>query len=176
MPYKRIEGTNIREWAFPGMKNYEHRIGGLEKMAVTGGVSYDAKNHEVMTYERIGKVKDIQEQIPLQEVKGKEEGKLLVVGWGGTYGHLLTAVNELVDENIDVSYTHFNYINPLPKNTEELFSKFDKILVLEMNDGQFFNYLRMNFPKFNYTRYNKIQGFPFTIGELKEVITKNLED
>jgi 2-oxoglutarate/2-oxoacid ferredoxin oxidoreductase subunit alpha len=176
LPYKRIEGTMIREWAFPGMKNGEHRIGGLEKTAVTGGVSYDPKNHEVMTYERIKKVKDIENQIPLQEINGADSGKLLLVGWGGTYGHLLTAINDLREEDIDVSFTHFNYINPLPRNTEELFSKFDKILICEMNDGQFYNYLRMNFPKFNYERYNKIQGFPFTIKELKDVITKNLED
>lgn len=176
LPYKRIDGTMVREWAYPGMKNGEHRIGGLEKMAVTGDVSYDPENHELMTYQRIKKIKDIENQIPLQEVKGADSGKLLVVGWGGTYGHILTAINELKEEKVEVSFTHFNYINPLPRNTEELFSKFDKILVFEMNDGQFFNYLRMNFPKFNYKKYNKIQGFPFTITELKEEIIKNLED
>jgi len=176
MPYARIDGTMIREWATPGMKNYEHRIGGLEKMAVTGGVSYEPKNHEVMTHQRAKKVADIADQIPEQQVYGMYKGKLLVVGWGGTFGHIFTAYNELVDEDVEVSYTHFNFINPLPKNTEELFSNYDKILICEMNEGQFFKYLRTEFPQFNYKQYNKIQGYPFTISELKTAIKKNLED
>jgi len=176
-PYERIEGTMIREWAYPGMKNFEHRIGGLEKKAVTGEVSYDPMNHEQMTQERLKKIKDIENQIPLQKINGKEKGKLLVVSWGGTFGHILTSVEELrEDDNIDVSFTHFNFINPLPKNTEEIFSNFDKILICEMNNGQFYNYLRSSFPQFNYKKYNKIQGYPFTIKELKKEIIKNLED
>ncbi|MBN2890292.1 MAG: 2-oxoacid:acceptor oxidoreductase subunit alpha [Bacteroidales bacterium] len=176
MPYARLDGTMIREWAVPGMKGYEHRIGGLEKMAVTGGVSYEPMNHQVMTDERFKKVENIQEQIPLQEVDGEEKGKVLVVGWGGTYGHILTAMQELREEGIkDVSYTHFNYIYPLPKNTNEIFSKFDKILVCELNNGQFFGYLRSVFPEHNYQKFNKIQGYPFTIGELKSAIKNQLE-
>lgn len=175
-PYERIDGTMIREWAVPGMKGYQHRIGGLEKMAVTGGVSYEPKNHEVMTHQRAKKVADIANSIPEQAVYGQYKGKLLVVGWGGTFGHIFTAYNELLDEGYEISYTHFNYINPLPKNTEELFSNFDKILICEMNEGQFFKYLRTEFPQFNYKQYNKIQGYPFTISELKTAIIKNLED
>ncbi len=175
-PYERIEGTMVREWAYPGMKRFEHRIGGLEKKSVTGEVSYDPLNHEVMTIERSKKIQAIAEQIPLQKINGAEKGKLLLVGWGGTYGHLLTAVQELREENIEISFTHFNYINPLPKNTEEILGNFDKILICEMNDGQFFKYLRSIYPQFNYQRYNKIQGYPFTISELKKAIKKNLED
>jgi len=176
MPYQRIEGTMIREWAVPGMKGYEHRIGGLEKKAVSGGVSYDALNHEQMTYERAKKVADIANQIPEQKVIGKENGKLLVVGWGGTFGHIYTAYKEMIEEGYDISYAHFNFINPLPKNTEKVFENFDKILVCEMNDGQFFKYLRSVYPQFNYTKYNKVQGYPFTIRELKNAIKINLED
>ena len=175
-PYERIEGTMIRRWAVPGMKNYEHRIGGLEKKSVTGEVSYDALNHEVMTYERETKIKNIVDQIPLQEVNGESKGKLLVVGWGGTYGHLHTAVRELREEGIELSFTHFNFINPLPKNTEEIFAGFDKILICEMNNGQFHKYLRTIYPQFNYEKFNKVQGYPFTINELKEKIKKTLED
>lgn len=175
-PYKRIEGTMIREWAIPGMKNYEHRIGGLEKMAVTGNVSYEPLNHEAMTLERAKKVADIAEQIPEQQVYGKNKGKLLIIGWGGTFGHIYTAYSELLEEGVEVSYTHFNYINPLPKNTEEILKNFDKILVCEMNEGQFLKYLRTEFPQYNYKQYNKIQGYPFTISELKTAIKQNLED
>ena len=174
-PYERIEGTMIRRWAVPGMKGYEHRIGGLEKKAVTGEVSYDPLNHQVMTDERAKKVADIVEQIPLQNVDGAQEGDLLIVGWGGTYGHLLTAINELREEGLEISFAHFNYINPLPKNTAQIFEKFDKILVCELNEGQFFKYLRTEFPQFNYLKYNKVQGYPFTITELKEVIKKHKE-
>lgn len=175
-PYERIEGTMIRKWAVPGMTNFEHRIGGLEKKASTGEVSYDPLNHEEMTYQRETKVSNIADQIPLQKIDGNKKGKLLVVGWGGTYGHIHTAVRELREQGVDVSFTHFNYINPLPKNTEELFSGFDKILICEMNNGQFFKYLRTIYPQFNYLKYNKVQGYPFTINELKEKITKTLED
>ncbi len=142
LPYKRIDNTMVREWAVPGMKEKMHRIGGLEKEAVTGAVSYSPTNHEEMTHQRLQKIRDIQEQIPLQKVFGEQTGKLLVVGWGGTKGHLRTAIHELKEEGVEVSYSHFSYINPLPKNTEEVLEGFDKILICEMNDGQFFHYLR----------------------------------
>jgi len=176
LPYKRIEGTTIREWAIPGMKGFEHRIGGLEKMAITGTVSYVPENHEVMTQERERKVQEIAYQIPEQTIDGDSTGDVLVVGWGGTYGHLLSAITEIREENIKVSYTHFNYINPLPKNTAEIFSGFKKIIIFEINDGQFYKYLKSKLPQFNYLRYNKIQGLPFTIVEVKEFVIKNMED
>ncbi len=176
LPYQRIEGTTIRQWAFPGMKGYEHRIGGLEKMAVTGTVSYVPENHEVMTYERKRKIQEIAEQLPLQEIDGETSGDILIVGWGGTYGHLLTAVSELREAGQTLSYTHFNYINPLPKNTADVFQGFKRIIIFEINDGQFYKYLRSELPQFNYLRYNKIQGLPFTTSEIKEFIIKTKEE
>lgn len=173
-PYERIPGTMIRKWAIPGQKGFEHRIGGLEHRQIYGGVSYDPVNHEIMVRERAQKIKDIAKKISLQEVIGNKSGKLLVVGWGGTYGHILTAIQELQREGKDVSYTHFRYIYPLPLNTEEIFSKFEKILVCELNEGQFYLYLRSQLPQFNYLKYNKTQAYPFTVKELKEVIIKNL--
>ncbi len=172
--YRRIGDSMIRKWAIPGTKGYEHRIGGLEKMEITGNVSYVPENHEVMTYQRKQKIEDIKKQIPAQTIDGKSEGDLLVVGWGGTYGHLVTAVHELREEGTDVSFTHFNYIFPLPENTEEVLSGFKKIIICEINDGQFLKYMRSSFPQFNYSQYNKIQGLPFSIVELKETIKNNL--
>lgn len=175
-PYERIEGTMIRQWAIPGMKGFEHRIGGLEHKEIYGGVSYDAKNHQEMVNQRAKKVEDIVNQISNQKVIGKEKGKLLIVGWGGTYGHILTAVKELQKSGKDVSYAHFHYINPLPANTKEIFSNFEKILICELNEGQFYKYLRTEYPQFNYKKFNKTQGFPFTVEEIKNAITKNLEE
>jgi len=174
-PYQRIAGTMVREWAIPGTKGHEHRIGGLEKMAVTGTVSYVPENHEVMTHERDEKIKSIQDQIPELTVEGPDSGELLVIGWGSTYGHLITAVKDLQEDGKSVSLAHFNYINPLPKNTAEVLTKFKKILVCELNLGQFANYLRMNFPQFDYLKYNKVQGLPFTVVEIIENVTKILE-
>lgn len=173
-PYRRQAETMIREWAIPGTENLEHRIGGLEKMAVTGNVSYVPENHQVMTDEREKKVNDI--VVPDQVVLGDPDADLLVIGWGGTYGHLITAVGELNEEGHSVALTHFNYIRPLPKNTEEIFSKYKKRIVCEINLGQFANYLRMNLPQYAYSQYNKVQGLPFTVVELKEEIKKLMED
>lgn len=169
-PYKRDPGTLARKWAVAGTKDMEHRIGGLEKMAVTGDVSYIPENHEFMIKERAGKVQRVSNLIPPQKITGKEKGELLVVGWGGTFGHLLTAIRELHSEGIDVSFSQFSYIFPLPKNTEEIFKGFKKILVCELNLGQFYQYLRMELPQFNYLKYNKIKGIPFTVKELKDYI------
>lgn len=175
-PYERIEGTMIRQWAIPSMKGFEHRIGGLEHKQTYGGVSYDAQNHQEMVNQRAKKVEDIVNQISNQKVLGKEKGKLLVVGWGGTYGHILTAVQEIQKAGKDISYAHFHYINPLPSNTKEIFSNFEKILICELNEGQFYRYLRSEYPQFNYKKFNKTQGFPFIVEEIKNAITKNLEE
>lgn len=172
LPYKRDAEKLVRRWAIPGTKGLEHRIGGLEKMAVTGTVSYVPENHEVMSHIREDKVKKAESSIPLLEVEGNESGEVLVVGWGGTYGHLTSAVSQLQEEGKDVTLAHFNYIKPLPKNTKEVLSKYKKILVCEINLGQFANYLRMNFPEFDYLKYNKVQGLPFTVSELKDAINK----
>ena len=174
-PYERDPGTLARTWAIPGTKGLEHRIGGLEKVNITGEISYVPENHQVMTDLRQGKVERIAEFIPEQEIFGNPEGgELLVVGWGGTYGHLYTAVDELREEGKEVSLAHFNFINPLPKNTKSVLAKFKKIVVCELNLGQFAHYLKASFPEFNYVQYNKVAGLPFTVTELKEKVNELL--
>ncbi len=176
MPYARDEKRLNREWAFPGMEGFEHRIGGLEKDFIKGTVSTDPINHQKMVDVRAAKVAKIADFIPEQEIIGNQEGgKLLVVGWGGTYGHLSTAVEEMRAEGKDVSLTHFSFINPLPKNTADLFNKFEKIVVCELNKGQFVNYLRMQF-KNDFKQYNKVQGLPFIVEDLKAEFTNLLEE
>jgi 2-oxoglutarate ferredoxin oxidoreductase subunit alpha len=176
MPYRRDPETLVRGWAIPGTPGLEHRIGGLEKDGITGNVSYDPLNHEEMTHIRADKVEKIVNDIPQQEVEGDQEGDLLLVGWGSTYGHLISAMEELQAEGRKVGLAHFNYINPLPGNTGEVFGKFKKILVCELNLGQFANYLRMKFQQYEYHQLNKIQGLPLTVAEVKETATKLLEE
>ena len=167
MPFVRNEKL-ARGWAFPGKTGLEHRVGGLEKDAVKGSISHDPSNHQKMTYLRAEKVRKVADYIPAQTVYGNAEGELLVVGWGGTRGHLQNAVDQLREEGKSVSLCHFNYINPLPKGVGEIFAKFKKIVVCELNEGQFANYLRQQFQEFQYEQYNKVEGQPFTIVELKE--------
>lgn len=166
MPYARDKETLAREWAVPGTPNLEHRLGGLEKDQLTGNVSYDPSNHETMVKIRAEKVKRVANFIPEQKVEGVQSGKLLVVGWGGTYGSLHTAVKYMNDMGHEIGLAHFNYINPLPKNTEEIFKQFENIIICELNMGQFSIILRNEFAQFNFMQYNKIQGMPFTVVEL----------
>ncbi len=173
LPYLRDEKTLVRKWAVPGMPGYEHRIGGLEKMNITGNVSYIPENHEVMTKIRDEKIKYLENVYPAQKVEGFADSDILLVSWGSTYGHLTTTVRELhLEDGIKVAHAHFNYINPLPKNTAEIFAKYKKIIVCELNLGQFAGYLRMRHPQFNYQQYNKVQGLPFTVAELKNEVKK----
>jgi len=168
-PYDRDEETLARNWAVPGTFGLEHRIGGLEKDKITGNVSHVPENHEFMTKIRAEKIKRVQNYIPDLETEFANSGELLVVGWGGTYGSLYSAVKQLNNEGYDkIGYAHFNYINPLPKNTEDVFSKFKKIVVCELNNGQFVNILKMNFNICDLLQYNKIQGLPFGNTELTE--------
>ncbi|MBN1989965.1 MAG: 2-oxoacid:acceptor oxidoreductase subunit alpha [Bacteroidales bacterium] len=167
MTYARNEKL-ARGWAFPGTKGLEHRVGGLEKDFLKGTVSHDPINHEKMVDIRAAKVAKVAEYLPEQEVFGAQEGELLVVGWGGTYGHLLTAVQEMRAEGKDVSLCHISYINPLPRNIVDVFKRFKKIVVCELNLGQLANHLRMEHQQFNYLQFNKYQGLPFTIIELKD--------
>jgi len=177
LPYMRDEESLARYWGVPGQKEFIHRIGGLEKDELTGNVSYDPMNHEVMVKTRSEKVRRVANYIPDLKVEGVYEGDLLVVGWGGTYGSLLTAVNQCnCEEGKTIGIAHFNYINPLPKNTAEIFSKFKKILVCELNEGQFIHVLRSNLPEFEYTKFNKIQGLPFTVNELHDAFNKILSE
>ena len=172
-PYERDPETLVRKWAVPGMAGCEHRVGGLEKNH-NGVLSSDPQNHAIMVAERAMKVEKVAEDIPLQQVYGSESGKLLVVGWGGTYGHLLSAVQQAREEGLDVSLANFDYILPLPKNTEEIFSRFEHILVCELNSGHFVNYLRGRLPQFSYSQYNKVQGQPFLVQEIVAAIKDNL--
>ncbi len=167
MPYARNEKL-ARGWAAPGTAGLEHRIGGLEKDKLKGCISHDADNHQYMTNIRAEKVAKVADFIPAQSVYGDESGDLLVVGWGGTRGHLQDSVDQFRAEGRRVSLAHFNYINPLPKGVHEIFSNFKKIVVCELNEGQFANYLRQNFQEFQYEQYNKCEGQPFTTIELKE--------
>jgi 2-oxoglutarate ferredoxin oxidoreductase subunit alpha len=174
-PYKRNPETLARYWALPGQEGMRHRIGGLEKEDVTGNVSHNPLNHEKMVRLREEKVQKVADFIPDLGVSGDDSGDLLVVGWGGTYGALISAVKDMQDEGKKVSLAQFNYIKPLPKNTVDVFKRFKHILVCEINMGQFANYLRMNYPEFTYHQYNKIQGLPFMITELKEKFNQILE-
>ena len=169
-PFERNPETMVRNWAIPGQKGYEHRVGGLEKNH-NGVLSTDPQNHELMVSERAKKIELIAADIPELEIMGDPSNKsLLVVGWGGTFGHIWSAVEEIGN----VAYAHFDYINPLPRNTEAVLSQFGKILVCELNSGQFADYLRARFPKMNILKYNKIQGQPFLVSELVEAIRKNM--
>lgn len=174
-PYQRDPGRMNRFWAIPGQPGLRHRVGGLEKADVSGEVSHDPMNHEVMVELREAKVQKVAEYIPKQEIIGEESGDLLVVGWGGTFGALVSAVSDLREEGKSISLAHFSYIYPLPLNTAEVFSGFKKIIICELNLGQFANYLRSKFPKFEYLQYNKVQGLPLFISELKLKFNEELE-
>ncbi len=172
--YRRDPETLAREWAIPGMEGFQHRIGGLEKN-IAGGVSHDPENHQINTELREQKVARVAEMIPELKVLGEPEGDLLVVGWGGTYGHMISSVREMQKNGKKVSLAHFNYIKPLPKNTAEVFSKFKKIVVCELNQGQFAGYLRDKVPGCTYYQVNKMKGLPFSVHELVENFEKLLE-
>jgi 2-oxoglutarate ferredoxin oxidoreductase subunit alpha len=174
-PYNRDDKRLARSWAIPGAKGLEHTIGGLEK-TMKGIVSYVPEDHEKMVKLRAEKIERVQEKVPDLKVYGESTGVLLVVGWGSTFGHLLTSVMEMQAEGKKVSLAHFNYIMPLPENVREVFSKFKKIVVCELNLGQFAGYLRMNYQEFKYHQINKVQGIPFTSNEIIEQCTKLLGD
>lgn len=174
-PYMRGPEYLNRYWMSPGDKGFEHRIGGLEKKEITGNLTYEPSNHEKMTKIREDKIERIAQKLPKQKLIGAQSGKLLVTGWGSTHGAINMAVSELLEDGEkNVGFTHFNYIKPLPENTEEILSRFEKILVCELNNGQFVNYLKSKFPKFNYLQFNKIQGQPFFISEIKAEIINSL--
>jgi len=173
-PYERDGNTLSRSWAFPGSEGFAHRIGGLEKN-ITGNVSHDPDNHQKNCEIREAKVQRIVDMIPDLDVYGDPKGDVLLVGWGGTFGHMISTVRELRRKGKNVSLAHFNYIKPLPANTGEVFRRFKKILVCEINLGQFVAYLRVFLPGFTYYQYNKVKGLPFTVQELEDAVTKLLE-
>ncbi len=173
-PYLRDPDTLARPWVPPGVPGLEHRIGGLEKEDVTGDVSYDPANHEHMVRTRAAKIAGIAEDIPLAEVDGEPQGKLLVVGWGSTYGAIMTAVSALQARGASVSHVHLRHLNPLPRNFGEVLSNFERVLIPEMNMGQLLKVVRSEY-LVDAVGFNKIQGRPFKISELvdkmEEVLT-----
>ena len=168
-PYKRNPETMARYWAFPGKAGLEHRVGGLEK-DTAGVISSQPENHEKMVAERRKKVDLVANYIPELEVLGPKKADTLIVGWGGTYGHLLSAYHQLSAEGKSVALAHFDYILPLPKNTADVFANYKNIIVCELNSGQFANYLRGNLPQFKYLQCNKIQGQPFIVKEIVDAV------
>ncbi len=168
-PFERDPQTFVRKWAIPGTPGLEHRVGGLEKTPA-GAVSSDPEVHEMMVRNRATKLAKVADCIPELEVYGQKEADILLVGWGGTYGHLYTATSQLLEEGKSVGFAQFDYINPLPKNTAEVFSHYKKILVCELNSGQFADYLRAKLPQFKYLQLNKVQGQPFMVHEIVDAV------
>ena len=165
MPYKRDEKL-VRPWAVPGTPGLEHRIGGLEKQDVTGNVNYEPENHQHMVKTRQAKVDKIADHIPLQTLdSGPEKGKVLVLGWGSTYGAIKSAVHELQNEGIAVSHAHIRYLRPFPKNLGNIISNFEHVLIPEINNGQLIKIIRDQY-LVDAKGYNKIMGIPITKGEL----------
>ena len=174
LPYKRNEKL-VREWAIPGRNGLEHRVGGIEKENETGNISYDPDNHEFMVKMREAKIQKIADYIPEQKFdQGNEKGKLLIIGWGSTYGSIKTAVKESIEEGLEVSHIHIKYLNPLPKNIGSIIKNFEKILIPEMNNGQLIKVLRDKF-LVDAIAYNKIKGMPFTAAEIKNKIVEVLQ-
>jgi 2-oxoglutarate/2-oxoacid ferredoxin oxidoreductase subunit alpha len=174
LPYKRDE-KGARPWAIPGKKGLEHRVGGIEKENETGNISYDPENHELMVKIRQAKIDRIADFIPeLKPDTGAEKGKLLVLGWGSTYGAIRTACRELRDDGIEVTHAHLHYLNPFPKNLGSMLKNFEQVLIPEMNNGQLIKLIRDKF-LINAIPLNKIKGMPFSSTELKEKINELLK-
>ncbi len=163
--------TKVRYWSIPGMEDLGHRNGGLEKDYNTGSISTDPMNHQKMVNTREAKINYISNVIPDVQLEGNKDADLLVIGWGGTHGHLMSAVNSMNKKGKKVALAHFNYINPLPKNTVKLIQGFKKVVVCELNSGQFATFLRSKVPGVEFLQYNKVQGQPFTATELEDYIT-----
>jgi 2-oxoglutarate ferredoxin oxidoreductase subunit alpha len=174
LPYKR-NADGVRQWAIPGTPQLQHRVGGLEKEHETGNISYDPQNHELMTRLRAEKVANIAHHIPLQQIEiGSDTGKVLVLGWGGTYGAIKAAVTELIADGHSVAQAHIRYLNPLPKNLGEILQNFDTVLIPELNGGQLVSIIRDKY-MINAVAYNKIQGLPFSKIEIIEKIMEILK-
>lgn len=172
-PYLRDEKL-VRPWAIPGTAGLEHRVGGLEKQDITGNVSYDPENHELMVKIRQQKIEKIADYIPEQKIdNGPEKGKVLVLGWGSTYGAIKSAVAELLKEGKEVSHVHLRYIRPFPKNLGTIIKNFDNVLIPELNNGQLIKIIRDKY-LVDAKGFNKIKGIPFKKSEVVEEIKKLL--
>jgi len=169
LPYKRDDRL-VRQWALPGTKGLEHRIGGIEKEWDTGNISYNPENHERMVKVRAEKVARIADFIPLQKIdSGEESGEVLVIGWGSTYGVIKTALKVCLEEGISVGHAHIRYIEPFPKNLGEIIKKYKKVLIPEMNNGQLIKIIRDRY-LVDAKGLNKIKGIPFSTPEIVEAI------
>ncbi len=165
--------TDVRYWAFPGMEGFEHRNGGLEKDYDRANISTDSKNHGKMVATRAAKIEKIADTLPMLKVEGDADADTLLVGWGSTHGHLLCAANELNAKRLRTALAHFNYINPLPKNTAEVLHRYKKIVVCELNSGHFAAYLRSKIDGLNIVKLNKIEGQPFQVNEIVDFVNSN---
>lgn len=174
-PYRRDQESLVRYWAIPGTEGFTHRLGGLEKDFDTSAISTDPMNHQKMVRTRQAKIDKIADYIPDVQVIGDEDADLLIVGWGGTYGHLYEAMEIMREQGKKVALAHFKFINPLPKNTQEVLAKYKKVVVAEQNNGQFANYLRGKDPGFQPYQFNRVKGQPFIVSRLVEEFTKILE-
>ena len=174
-PYMRAEDLH-RYWPMSGTEGATHRLGGLEKDAETGAISNSPENHEKMVMLRRQKVANIANDIPLLDVCGNADADTLLVGWGGTYGHLRSACDELNAQGTPVALAHFRYINPLPANTAEVLARYKRVIVAELNTGMFADYLQCRYPETRISRINKIQGQPFSVSELVEKTRKIMEE
>ena len=174
-PYQRDEKTGSRYWAIPGTEGFTHVLGGLEKDNKTGAISTDPENHDLMTRLRAEKIAKI--EVPDVEVEGdKDDADLLIVGFGGTYGHLHAAMDELRAAGYKVALAHFKFINPLPKNTEEVMKRYKKVVVAEQNMGQFAGYLRMKVDGFVPYQFNQVKGQPFLVNELVQAFEEIIKN
>ena len=172
-PYMRRAEDQVRYWAVPGLKGGQHRIGGLEKNPDTSVITTDPVLHEQMVSTRAAKVKAIAHCIPELKVEGNAEADTILIGWGGTYGHLIAAQEELNKAGIPTAHAQLRYINPLPANAIDVISKYKNIIVAELNQGQLADWLQARLPRHDVRRINKVQGQPFTVHELVEGV-KNI--
>ena len=173
-PYQRQEENGVRYWAVPGREGFQHILGGLEKDNKTGAISTDPENHDLMTRLRQQKIDSI--PVPDLEVEGdKDDAELLIVGFGGTYGHLHAAMDEMRAQGKKVALAHFKYINPLPKNTAEVLKKYPKVVVAEQNMGQLAAWLKMKVDGFAPLQYNEVKGQPFDVSTLVCNLAKLME-
>ena len=175
-PYMRNDEA-VRFWAIPGTEGFAHRVGGLEKDYNTGALSNNPENHERMVAARARKVAMVANHIPELTVRSDSDvpADTLLVGWGGTYGHLYTAFEELSKQGIKVDFAQFQYINPLPRNASAVLGKYKRVIVAELNSGQFADYLQAKNPKLNIRRINKVQGQPFLVSEIVDGVKSILE-
>jgi 2-oxoglutarate ferredoxin oxidoreductase subunit alpha len=175
LPYWRDEKL-VRPWAVPGTAGFEHRIGGIEKQNITGNVSYDPDNHQLMVKIREEKVEKIAQYIPDQKLdNGPEKGKVLILGWGSTYGAIKSAINELLNQGYEVAHAHLRYVRPFPKNLGDIIKNFEQVLIPEINNGQLIKIIRDRY-LVDAKGYNKIMGVPITKGELVDEVKKMLAE